>query len=57
MKLLAFIDRKADLPEWRKWTLKHGDFLEMGGVILVDPEKEDAAPNEQQRTVLTLDCF
>ena len=29
----------------------------MGGFVLVDPEKEDAAPNEQQRTVLTLDYF
>ena len=29
----------------------------MGGFVLVDPEKEDATPNEQQRTVLTLDYF
>ena len=32
-------------------------FLEMGGFILVDPGNEDVAPNEQQRTVLTLDIF
>ena len=29
----------------------------MGGFILIDPGKEDTAPNEQQRTVLTLDYF
>ena len=29
----------------------------MGGFILVDPEKEDAAPAEQRHTVLTLDYF
>ena len=29
----------------------------MGGFILIDPEKEDAAPNEQRHTVLTLDYF
>ena len=29
----------------------------MGGFILVDPEKEDLAPNEQQHSVLTLDYF
>ena len=29
----------------------------MGGFTMVDPEKRDAAPNEQQRTVLTLDYF
>ena len=37
--------------------MKHGHFLAMGGFILVDPEKEDAAPNEQQHTVLTLEYF
>ena len=29
----------------------------MGGFVLVDPEKEGSAPNEQQRRVLTLDYF
>ena len=29
----------------------------MGGFVLVDAEKEDATPNEQQRTVLTLEYF
>ena len=29
----------------------------MGGFTLLDPETKDAAPNKQQRTVLTLDYF
>ena len=29
----------------------------MGGFTLIDPEKKDAAPNEQQHTVLTLEYF
>ena len=48
---------KSDLPEWRKWTLKHGHFLAMGGFTLLDPEMKDAAPNEHRHTVLTLDYF
>ena len=48
---------KLDLPEWEKWTLKHGHFLQMGGFTLVDPEKKTAPPNERQQTVLTLDYF
>ena len=29
----------------------------MGGFVVVDPAKEDATPNEQERTVVTLDYF
>ena len=29
----------------------------MRGFVVVDPEKEDATPNEQERTVLTLEYF
>ena len=53
----AWNSHNPGLSKWKKWTLKHGHFLEMGGFILVDPEKEDVAPNEQQRTVLTFDYF
>jgi hypothetical protein len=45
---------KLDLPSWRKWTLKHGHLLEMGGFILIDPDLKYAEPSEQNGIVLTL---
>jgi hypothetical protein len=48
---------KSDLPSWRKWSLKHGHLLEMGGFTLIDPDQKYAEPNEQNAIVLTLDYF
>ena len=57
MELCSLANTNLGLPEWEKWTLAHGHFLGMGGFTFVDPEKMTVAPNEQQQTVLTLDCF
>ena len=43
------------LPKWKKWTLAHGHFFEMGGFTIVDPDRKDADPKEQNGTVLTID--
>jgi len=44
------------LPEKKKWTLKHGYLLGMGGVTLVDPDRRESRDTEPG-VVLTLDYF
>jgi hypothetical protein len=45
------LGQKSDLPNWREWSLKHGQF------VVVDPDQKDTKPNEQNGIVLTLDYF
>ena len=50
----------TDLPEKKKWTLKHGYLLEMGGLTLVDPTDRDTLVDPTDRdaefgVVLTFD--
>ena len=54
-----FIDTsiESEYPTWRKWTLKHGHLLQMGGFILVDPDRKYDDPAAQKGTVLTIDYF
>ena len=42
----------GDEWHWKKWTLKHVHFLEMGGFTLVCPEKETTAMSNEQHTAL-----
>ena len=51
------VSNKTDLPKWKKWTLAHGHLFGMGGFTLIDPDRKDAEPNEQNRVVLTFGYF
>ena len=48
---------EPDVLKWKKWTLRHGHFFQMGGFTLVDADHIDADPKEQTGTVLTIDYF
>jgi len=48
-------DTPTGIPKWKKWTLTHGYFFEMGGFTLVGLDRKDVEPKEQRGTVLTID--
>ena len=55
--LHCLIVEPSDFPNWKKWTLKHGHLLAMGGFSLVDLDQKEVEPSQQNEIVLTLDYF